>query len=247
MLVLLPPSEGKAAPPAGGPVDLAELAFAAELTERRRKLLATLAGLASMPLAEARAALGVPESQAGEVAVDAGLAGAPAAPAGEVYTGVLYDHLGLPGLPAAARRRVLIASALWGVLRAEDRIPCYRLAAKAKLPGIDGLAAFWRPALAEAMPDEPGDLILDMRSGPYAAFWKPKQATLLGVRAFSEQGGRRKTISHMAKAVRGDVAQALLGARKPPSDPEGAAALAEAAGFTVELTGTTLDVIVPGE
>ena len=32
MLVLLPPSEGKAAPPAGDPVDLAELAFAAELT-----------------------------------------------------------------------------------------------------------------------------------------------------------------------------------------------------------------------
>lgn len=244
MLVLLPPSEGKAAPPAGRPADLAELAFAAELTERRRKLLATLAGLGSMPAAEAIAALGVPESQAGEVAVDAALAGAPAAPAAEVYTGVLYDHLGLPGLPAGARRRVLIASALWGMLRPGDRIPYYRLAAKAKLPGIGGLAAFWREGLAEAMPDKPGSLVVDMRSGAYSAFWKPKRATLLSVRAFSESGGRRKPVSHMAKAVRGDVAKALLRARKVPRDPEGAATIAESAGFKVELAPGTLDVIV---
>lgn len=244
MLVLLPPSEGKAAPPPGEPVDLAALAFAAELTERRRRLLAALAGLASMPPPAAIAALGVTESQAGEVAVDAALAGAPAAPAAEVYAGVLYDHLGLPGLPAAARGRVLIASALWGVLRPQDRIPYYRLSAKAKLPGIGGLAAFWRGALAEAMPDEPDGLILDMRSGAYSAFWKPTRATLLSVRAFAEQGGRRKAVSHMAKAVRGDVAKALLSAGKPPSDPEGAAALAEVAGFEVELGPGTLDVIV---
>lgn len=244
MLVLLPPSEGKAAPPTGDPVDLAELAFAAELTEPRRKLLATLAALGSMPAPEAIAALGVSESQAGEVAVDAALAGAPAAPAAEVYTGVLYDHLELPKLPAAARRRVLIASALWGMVRPGDRIPYYRLSAKAKLPGVGGLAAFWREGLAAAMPDAAGDLVVDMRSGAYAVFWKPKQATLLSVRAFSEQGGKRKPVSHMAKAVRGDVAQALLRAKKPPADPESAAEIAEAAGFKVELAPGTLDVIV---
>jgi hypothetical protein len=245
MLVLLPPSEGKAAPPAGDPVDLAELAFAAELTERRRKLLATLAGLASLPTARAIAALAVSEPQAGEIAVDAALAGAPAAPAAEVYTGVLHDRLQLPNLPAAARRRVLIASALWGVVRPADRIPCYRLSAKAKLPGIGGPAAFWRPALAAALPDEEGTLIVDMRSGAYAAAWKPKRATLLAVRAFSESGGGRKPVSHMAKAVRGEVARALLGAAKPAKDPEEAARIAAAAGFEVELEAGSLDVIVP--
>ena len=35
MLILLPPSEGKAAPEGGEPVDLDSLAFAAELGERR--------------------------------------------------------------------------------------------------------------------------------------------------------------------------------------------------------------------
>jgi cytoplasmic iron level regulating protein YaaA (DUF328/UPF0246 family) len=64
------------------------------------------------------------------------------------------------------------------------------------------------------------------------------------VRAFSESGGKRKPVSHMAKAVRGDVARALLRARKQPRDPEGAAAIAAAAGFEVELTEATLDVIV---
>jgi hypothetical protein len=84
-----------------------------------------------------------------------------------------------------------------------------------------------------------------MRSGAYSAAWKPKRAELLAVRAFSEVRGKRKSVSHMAKAVRGEVARALLEAKKPPESPEAAATLAEAAGFTVDLTPGHLDVIVP--
>jgi uncharacterized protein len=244
MLVLLPPSEGKATPLRGKPVDLGSLAFSEQLGDRREALLDALEDLAALPRKKAVQVLGVSAGQAGEVDVNAELRGAPAAPAAEVYTGVLYDHLGLTELPAAARRRVLIASALWGVVRAEDRIPYYRFSAKARLEGIGALASWWRPALAEAMPDEAGDLVVDMRSGAYAAAWKPKQATLLAVGAFSERGGKRKPVTHMAKAVRGDVARALLLAKKPPADPESAAAMAEAAGFTVELAPGKLDVIL---
>lgn len=217
MLVLLPPSEGKTAPEAGEPVDLGSLAFAAELREQRELLLDAL---------------------------EPGLGKAPTAPAAEVYTGVLFKRLELPKLPAKARRRVLIASALWGVVRPDDRIPHYKLPPKEKLDGIGPLAKFWRPALAEALPDEEGELIVDMRSGAYSTMWKPKRATLLAVRAFTESGGERKAISHMAKAVRGDVALALLRAKKTPVDPQDAAALAEAAGFTVELNDGNLDVVV---
>jgi cytoplasmic iron level regulating protein YaaA (DUF328/UPF0246 family) len=217
MLVLLPPSEGKARPEAGEPVDLGSLAFAAELGEKRAELLD---------------------------AFDPGLRQAPAAPAAEVYNGVLFKRLELPKLSATARKRVLIASALWGVVRPEDRIPYYKFPPSTRLDGIGAPNAFWRPALAEALPDEDGDLIVDMRSGAYAAAWKPKRATLLAVRAFAESGGKRKAVSHMAKAVRGDVARALLTAKKPPADPESAAAIAEAAGFTVELNEGNLDVIV---
>jgi cytoplasmic iron level regulating protein YaaA (DUF328/UPF0246 family) len=139
---------------------------------------------------------------------------------------------------------VLIASALWGVVRPDDRIPHYKLPPKEKLPRIGPLARYWRPALAKALPDQEGELIVDMRSGAYSTMWKPKQATVLAVRAFTEEKGERKAVSHMAKAVRGGVARALLQAKSAPADPEAAAAIAEAAGFAVELNDGTFDVIV---
>jgi uncharacterized protein len=246
VLVLLPPSEGKATPAKGAPLDLGSLAFATELTAPREALLDALERLAAAPRKAAVKKLGVSAGQAGEVDVGAGLREAPAAPAATVYTGVLYDHLGLAELPAKARERVLIASALWGVLRPGDRIPYYRFPAKARLAKVGPTASFWRPALAAALPDREGELIVDMRSGAYAAAWKPKRATLLAVRAFTEAGGTRKPISHMAKAVRGDVARALLKAKRAPADPRAAAELAAAAGFEVELSGSNLDVIVSG-
>jgi cytoplasmic iron level regulating protein YaaA (DUF328/UPF0246 family) len=83
-----------------------------------------------------------------------------------------------------------------------------------------------------------------MRSGAYTTAWKPQRATLLAVRAFTEQDGERKAVSHMAKAVRGEVARTLLEAKKPPADPEGAAAIVESAGLAVELGAGNLDVIV---
>jgi hypothetical protein len=217
MLVLLPPSEGKARPEAGESVDLGSLAFADELGKRREELLGAL---------------------------DPRLHEAPAAAAAEVYTGVLFKRLELPELPTWAQRRVLIASALWGVVGPEDRIPHYKLPPKEKLDGIGPLAKYWRPALAETLPDEEGELIVDMRSAAYSAMWKPKRATLLAVRAFSESDGERKAVSHMAKAVRGDVARVLLEAKKGPADLKAAAAIAESAGFTVELNGGNLDVVV---
>lgn len=244
MLILLPPSEGKFAPSEGAPVDLDSLAFAAELGEQRGRLLDALERLGTVATARALKQLDISKGQAGEIDVDAALWGAPAAPASAVYAGVLYDHLRLLKLPAKARRRVLIASALWGMVRPDDRIPYYRFSAKARLARIGAPAAYWREALARAMPDEPGDLVIDMRSAAYAAAWKPKRAALLAVRAFSESNGRRKPVSHMAKAVRGDVARELLLVKKAPADPETAAAIVRAAGYEVELSGSNLDVIV---
>lgn len=246
MLILLPPSEGKTAPESGGPVELDSLVYAEQLGELRGGLLDALERLGGKSIKRAVAALGISPGQAGEVAIDAALRSAPTAAAATVYSGVLYDHLDLPQLPAKARRQVLISSALWGVVRPDDRIPYYRLSAKARLDGVGPIAAYWRQALAAALPDQDGSLVVDMRSGAYAAAWKPKRATLLAVRAFSEQAGKRKPISHMAKAVRGEVARALLLEKKAPESPEAAAAIAAAAGFCVELSSGYLDVIAVG-
>jgi cytoplasmic iron level regulating protein YaaA (DUF328/UPF0246 family) len=217
VLVLLPPSEGKTAPPRRSrPAELGALAHP-ELTARREALIDAL---------------------------DPGLRAAPAARASAVYTGVLFQRLRLAELPLRSRRRVLIASALWGVVRPDDRIPAYKLPIDARLDGFGGLAAYWRPALREALPDE--GLVLDLRSGGYAAAWRPRNATLLGVRAFVERDGRRTAISHMVKATRGDVARIVLTAPRPPRSPAAVAELVAAAGHEVELSNGTLDVIERG-
>src|SRR5215217_3745382 len=157
VLVLLPPSEGKTPPPRRGrPADLASLAFP-ELTAAREAVLDAL---------------------------DPGLRTAPAARASQIYTGVLFQHLALPELPLRARRRVLIASALWGVVAPDDRIPAYKLPIGDRLPGFPALAGYWRPRLADVLPDS--GLVLDLRSAAYAAAWTPRRATVLGVRAFVE-------------------------------------------------------------
>ena len=251
VLILLPPSEGKASPSGKRTLGLDSLAFADQLGPKRAELIAALEKLASGSEKKGIEALGISKGQAGELARDAELATSPVAPASAVYTGVLYDRLDFDSLTATGRKRaakvVLISSALWGFLAPGDRIPYYRFSMGAKLPKIGGLPAFWRESLRTAMEeaghDEEGGLVLDMRSGSYSAAWKPKRARLVTVRGFTETGGQRKAISHMAKAVRGDVARIALSARSMPKDPETLAGLLEAEGMTVELTGKSLDII----
>lgn len=210
MLVLLPPSRGKATPERGRRVALSTLVYP-RLREHRVRLIDAL---------------------------DPDLARAPALPAAELYTGVLFEALGLADLPWDG---VLIASALWGVIRPGDRIPAYRLDMSAKLPGIGGLAAYWREPLAAALPDR--GLVLDLRSGAYSAAWRPRRATHLVVRGFSEApDGSRRVITHMAKRVRGQVARLVLAAGGVER-PEEVAEIVTAAGLRVELSDGVLDVI----
>jgi cytoplasmic iron level regulating protein YaaA (DUF328/UPF0246 family) len=244
VLVLLPPSEGKTAPKRGKPLDLAALSHP-ELTATRAQVLDALVALCAGPTAPALAALELSDAQLGELERNAQLRDAPTARASAIYTGVLYERLRLPELPLRARRRVLIASALWGAVAPDDRIPAYRLSIGARLPGLGPLAARWRPALRAALPDS--GLVVDMRSGGYAAAWSPREATVVSVRAFTERAGKRTAISHMVKATRGDVARVLLAAPRPPRTAERVAELVASSGREVELTagrgGPFLDVI----
>jgi cytoplasmic iron level regulating protein YaaA (DUF328/UPF0246 family) len=235
VLVLLPPSEGKTAPAAGAPVDLAELSHPA-LTKPRERILNTLIRVSGGREATALKALELSKGQAGELALNQALRSAPAAPAAEVYTGVLFERLRLAEIDAGARQRVLIASALWGVVRPDDRIPAYRLSIGARLPRTPSLAAFWRPYLRKVLPDE--GLIVDLRSGGYVAAWAPKAAERVTVRAFTPDG---KVVSHMVKATRGDVARVLL--ERPADTAKEVAEIVAAAGYAVELNNGSLDVL----
>jgi hypothetical protein len=56
---------------------------------------------------------------------------------------------------------------------------------------------------------------------------------VVAVRAFVDG----KTVSHMVKATRGDVARILLSSGESPETPEDVASLVRQAGLSVELTG----------
>ncbi|MEV0890178.1 peroxide stress protein YaaA [Promicromonospora sp. NPDC050262] len=222
MLLLLPPSEGKTpAPDGAAPLDLTTLAHP-ELTARREQVLAELAQVSARP--GATAALGVSDGLAEEVARNTALHAAPAAPAAEVYTGVLYAAAGLAALPDAAARRaqasVLTFSGLWGVVAPGDRIPAYRLGMGVGLPDAGRLATFWKPALAEVLDARAaGDVVVDCRSATYVAAWKPRTtaaadgtppAEWVEVRVLRETDGKRTVVSHNAKHTRGVLAGHLL-------------------------------------
>ena len=244
MLLLLPPSEGKAPGGDGGVLDLDGLSFP-ELTAVRRTLVAALVRLARREPRKLRAALGLGVSQGGEVAADAALRTSPTAPALQRYNGVLYDELGYGTLPAAARRRadtsVVVASALFGLVRPGDRIPYYRLSGTTALPGVRPLRALWRPALSTVLQAQPG-LVVDLRSAAYAAL-APVPGSLQ-VRVLREQGGRRTVVSHDNKYTKGRLARQLClhGARTAGDVAAHAASVAD----RVELDGTTLDLVLHG-
>ncbi|WP_371503285.1 peroxide stress protein YaaA [Kitasatospora sp. NBC_00374] len=261
MLVLLPPSEGKAASVAGAPVALESLSLPG-LTGARRAVLDALVGLCSGDEERAREVLGLSPGLRGEVARNAALPVAGALPAGEVYTGVLFDNLALAKLDedayALAERSLLVFSGLWGAVRIGDRIPPYRCSMGVKLAPLGALGAYWRGAMAEALPAVADGLVLDLRSSAYAAAWKPAGevvARTATVRVLQEREVdgvlKRSVVSHFNKATKGRLVRDLLTAGAQPASPGELVDALAGLGYRVEVSaqGTTrkpwqLDVVV---
>ncbi|MFI6640059.1 peroxide stress protein YaaA [Streptomyces sp. NPDC050504] len=256
MLVLLPPSEGKAASGRGAPLKPESLSLPG-LAGARAAVLDELVELCASDAAKAREVLGLSEGLSGEVTKNVDLRVAGARPAGEVYTGVLYDALGLATLDAAARKRarqwLLVFSGLWGAVRVDDRIPSYRCSMGVKLPGLGALGAHWRGPMAEVMPEAAGSgLVLDLRSSAYAAAWKPKgevagrTATVRVLHAPT-----RKVVSHFNKATKGRIVRSLLETGTAPAGPAELVDALRELGYAVEAEAPgkagkpwSLDVLV---
>ena len=211
MLVLLPPSEGKTPGSDGArPVDLSSLS-SPELSAARERVLAGVRAASARP--DALEVLGVPAGLASEVARNVRLDAEPAAPAREVYSGVLYAAAGLAELEGAALARaqehVRTVSALWGLVAPLDRIPAYRVAMGTALPGLGPLAGVWRAPLARVLdPIATERLVVDCRSAAYQAAWRPGPTAhaWVGVRVVRDG----KVVSHHAKHTRGVLTRHLL-------------------------------------
>jgi uncharacterized protein len=254
VLILLPPSEGKDAPRRGKPLDLSALSFP-ELTSAREKVLDALVSLCSGDPEVARRSLDLPVGLAGEVARNAGLRSAPTAAVGRIYSGVLYDALGLDSLSSSAKRRassrLVVTSSLFGLLRIGDRIPAYRLSGDVSLPSTGTIASVWRESLDEVMrPVVARQLVVDLRSGMYAAFWRPDAAAarrVVSLRVLHEVNGKRSVVSHFNKATKGRIVRTLLEDGGDPGSAKGFVALLTKLGWVVEPTpgkASSYDVVV---
>ncbi|SEF51551.1 hypothetical protein SAMN05216223_101189 [Actinacidiphila yanglinensis] len=262
MLVLLPPSEGKATAVRGRPLALDRLSLPA-LTGARAAVLDELVRLCEDSRddedgGKAAEVLGLTPGLRGEIAKNAALRSAPTLPAADLYTGVLYDALGLATLDTAAlrraRRSVLVFSGLWGALRLADRVPSYRCSMGVRLPGAGALATYWRPHLDAVLPDAAGSgLVLDLRSSAYAAAWKPpaalarRTATVRVLQVTVVDGvEKRSVVSHFNKATKGTLLRSLLAAGATPKTPTALAGVLRDLGFEVEQPGGggQLDVLL---
>jgi uncharacterized protein len=183
MLILLPPSEKKKTATSPEKLDLDSLVFAAELSATRTQTTANY-----------------DYSQT--------------SPAIEIYDGVLYQGLGWHSLSASQRKRansrVLIVSALFGLVRPLDQIFQYKVKIDSKL---------WRDAIAEVSEKFVDELVIDCRSSTYKSVWTINPENTVDVRVFKVTGAERSVITHMSKKYRGELTRHLIMQASDPITP----------------------------
>jgi len=200
MLVLLPPSEGKAAEPGTGTFrDLSP-----EFVEETDRVLQELRRLRDDERLRAYAQKD-PKKAALIHDLNMGVLEAPCMKALERYTGVVYTHFDYASLRRGGKRRaearIAIVSGLFGLIRGGTAIPNY------KLPISTRLADRWQP--------ENDERLRGWSKGKPAVSLLPKAHRravgcddLVHVE-FMTEGGRRSA-GHGGKAIKGRFARYLI-------------------------------------
>jgi cytoplasmic iron level regulating protein YaaA (DUF328/UPF0246 family) len=247
VIFLLPPSEGKTPANKGSKFAPKKLVFP-NLTQKRLELMESLAHLCANEPELAAKVLDLGPQQRELLTTNAELLTARCAPAIQIYTGVLYDHLGYSTFNAKARTRadssILIASALFGFVAPTDPIPAYRLSGASVIPHVGSLVHYWKTELLDSLAQCNGELILDMRSGSYEKLAPAKQLDqpVVSVKVLTNVKGVLKPVTHFNKATKGDLIRAAcLSTRKAPTKVEQLTQYFRQLGFESEL-----DLNAPG-
>jgi uncharacterized protein len=167
---------------------------------------------------------------------------APVLPAWQRYEGVVWNYLVPDSLTPAQRRRILVPSGLYGLLAGDDRIADYRLKMNVRLANLAPLARFWRPSVTEAL--------LERTNRSTIVNFLPKEHVasidldaVKGLRRVIDvhfvAADKSKAVGHDAKAVKGDLARAVL------RDGTAAFAVSERLGWRVERRGSEVVVSAP--
>ncbi|MET3943958.1 YaaA family protein [Corynebacterium mucifaciens] len=228
MLIVLPPSETKAP---GGTDAPMRLSFPS-LDPVRTSLIDVLT---ATPVDTQMHELKIPAGKRAEAEENLALRAAPVMPAIRRYTGVLYDALDASTLADEAVSRLAVGSALFGLVRAGDMIPRYRVSGGTKVGGKT-MRAWWGTSVSDVLAQQ--DFVLDMRSGAYQQLGPVAGALTVRV----EQADNGKVVSHFNKQYKGELARAL--APHDAASAEDVADIASAAGFDVAVDGTLLTMRV---
>lgn len=243
-LLLLPPSEGKAA---GGRPPARPGSFDEALAHPRAQVLEELGQLLRSPGPALQArVLGVrgellDRAVAATHALVAG--GAPVLPAWRRYTGVVWAALDPGTLTAGDRRRLLVPSGLYGITSAADPVADYRLKLLVSLGRLGRLSAFWRPEVTTALAARArGRVVVDLLPAEHA------HAVDLGalagvarvVRARFVSADGTRAVGHDAKWAKGRLARTLL-----DQGLDGAPGF-RAGGWRATVDGDTVTVVAPG-
>jgi cytoplasmic iron level regulating protein YaaA (DUF328/UPF0246 family) len=247
-LLLLPPSEGKRAGGHGPPWSDSHRSFPA-LDPPRRAVIGALRAAMRDDTASAARLLGIGEATAASaICSNLIIDSAPTLPAIDRYTGVLFEALDYPGLPAKLRRRVdqqvVVLSALWGAVAPRDPIPDYKLKMGATLPPLGRLATWWRPALSPLLDDLAARRVVwNLLPGEHASAWKPggTAAATITVRFLDDvtRNGRRQlvTVSHWNKLLKGALVRYVV--EHQLQEPDGLTRFAHPQGYMYRPDLTT--------
>lgn len=224
MLIVLPPSETKA--PGGVAAPMA-LSFPS-LDPVRTSLIDVLT---ATPVDTQMSELKIPAGKRADAEENLVLRSAPVMPAIRRYTGVLYDALDAASLSDAALSRLAVGSALFGLVRATDLVPRYRVSGGSKVGGKT-MKAWWGTSVSDVLAQE--DFVVDLRSGAYQQLGPAPGAVTVRV----EQADTGKVVSHFNKHYKGELARALAPHNAASADD--VADIAASAGFDVALDGMQL-------
>lgn len=223
-MIVLPPSETKA--PGGVEAPMA-LSFPS-LDPVRTSLIDVLtATTVDTQMSE----LKIPAGKRADAEENLVLRSAPVMPAIRRYTGVLYDALDAASLSDAALSRLAVGSALFGLVRAGDLIPRYRVSGGSKVGG-NTMKAWWGASVSDVLAQQ--DFVVDLRSGAYQQLGPAPGAVTVRV----EQADTGKVVSHFNKHYKGELARALAPHNATSADD--VADIAASAGFDVALDGMQL-------
>ena len=235
MLIVLPPSETKASGGTDAPMSLSFPSL-----DPVRTLLIDV--LTATPVDTQMSELKIPAGKRADAEENLVLRTAPVMLAIRRYTGVLYDALDASSLPDAALSRLAVGSALFGLVRATDCVPRYRVSGGSKVGGKT-MKAWWGSAVTEVLAEQ--GFVVDMRSGTYQQLGPVPGAVTVRV----EQADTGKVVSHFNKQYKGELARALAaeGAStntRTIADVSDVADVAAGAGFRVEVRGEQLVLLV---